>query len=222
MFVSVADMKCLRQGDILDGIPFPRLSSGETSILGRLPLESSQPSTPQLPAITNTHREDSQWLIAQLPVRLSYCAVISQCCELEPRNDQIGIPAFALARLIPIPKQILADVQRLASLKSNKDPRDGSDPGYVNLFYIPARTELNGREWVVDFNQIISLPSKEFPTIMRCKKLQMEDEWRVKFKIKLATCLARLTKEEQSAGLSDPWVGKQTDIQFPPSSAKKQ
>ena|SRR5882724_3086661 len=221
MFVPVADMTCLRQGDILDGIPFPRLSAADTCILGRLPPEVTQPLIPRLPALTSTHRDDSQWLTAQIPIRLSFCAVISQCCELEPRNGQIGIPVFALARLIPIPKQILADVQRLTSLKSNKDPRDGSDPGYVNLFYVPARPELNEREWTIDFNQTVSIPSKEFPAIMRAKKLQMEDEWRVKFKIKLATCLARLTSEERAAGLDDPWVGKQTDIQFPPSTAKK-
>src|SRR6266699_3575839 len=71
---------------------------------------------------------------------------------------------------------------------------------------------LNGRDWVVDFNQTICIPGKEFPGILQSKKLQMEDEWRVKFKIKLATCLARLTNEERAAGLIDPWVGKQKDI----------
>src|SRR5260370_15482527 len=160
MFVPVGDITCVRQGDILDGVPFPRLSSAEPCILGRLPRVVSQTSVPQLATHTGTHREDSQWLVAQIPVRLSYCAVMSQCCELEPRNGQIGIPAFALARLISIPKKIIDDAQRLASLKSNKDPRDGSDPGYVNLFYIPARPELSEKEWVVDFNQTVSIPGK--------------------------------------------------------------
>jgi hypothetical protein len=217
MFVPAADMTCLRQGDILDGITFPRLSTAETCVLGRLPPEPSQPTIPHLPALTSTHREDPQWLTAQLPVRLSYCAVMSQCCDLEPRNGKIGIPAFALARLIPVPRQIVEDAQRFASLQSNKDPRVGSDPGYVNLFYIPQRPELGAKDWVVDFNQITSIPGKEFPAILRCKKLQMEDEWRVKFKIKLATALARLTHEEREAGLENPWVGKQQPIKFPPS-----
>jgi hypothetical protein len=67
---------------------------------------------------------------------------------------------------------------------------------------------------VVDFNQTICIPGKEFPAILRNKKLQMEDEWRVKFKIKLATSFARLTKEEILAGLVD---GRETDdIRFPP------
>jgi hypothetical protein len=69
-----------------------------------------------------------------------------------------------------------------------------------------------------DFNQTICVPGKEFPGILQNKKLQMEDEWRVKFKIKLATCLARLTNEERAADLIDPWIGKQKDIEFPPAS----
>jgi hypothetical protein len=128
------------------------------------------------------------------------------------------MPAFALARLIPIPKQIATDAQRLASLKSNKDPRVGSDPGYINLFFVEPNPALSGKEWVVDFNQTICIPGKEFPAVLQSKKLQMEDEWRVKFKIKLATCLARLTNDERAAGLTDPWVGKQKDIEFPPRS----
>ena len=214
MFLAVADMSCLRQGDILDGVPFPRLSSADTSILGRMSSAACQ-TLPNLSPLTSTHRDDSQWLVAQLPVRLSFCAVISQCCDLEPRNSQLQMPAFALARLIPIPKQIATDPQRLASLKSNKDPRVGSDPGYINLFYLEPSPALNGKEWVVDFNQTICIPGKEFPAVLQNKKLQMEDEWRVKFKIKLAMSLARLTSDERAAGLDNPWVGKQQDIEFP-------
>jgi hypothetical protein len=85
------------------------------------------------------------------------------------------------------------------------------------MFYIPPRPELGAKDWIVDFNQTTSIPGKEFPAILRSKKLQMEDEWRVKFKIKLATALARLTNEEREAGLENPWVGKQKPIRFPPN-----
>lgn len=216
MFLQVADADCLRQGDILQGIPFPRLASGEVAILGRLTPETSQPDVPKLSAITNTHREDQNWLLAQVPVRLSYCAIVSQCCDLEPRNGKLDIPTFAAARLRPIPKAILSDPQRLASLRANKDPRGGSDPGYINLFHIPAHVLLDKKEWIVDYNQIFCIPREEFPSILKRKILQMEDDWRVKFKIKLATCLTRMTDEEIKAGLENPWVGKQTPIKFPP------
>ncbi len=56
-------------------------------------------------------------------------------------------------------------------------------------------------------NQTICVPGKEFPGILQNKKLQVEDEWRGKFKIKLATCLARLTNEERASGLIDVGSG---------------
>ncbi len=154
-------MTCLRQGDVLEGVPFPRLASAEISILGRISPEPSQPAVPKLSAVTNPHREDQNWLVAQVPVRLSFCAIISQCCDLEPRHGELRIPTFAVARLIPIPRHISSDPQRLASLRSNKDPRSGSDPGYINFFHIAAHDRLERLEWVVDYNQIICVPGKE-------------------------------------------------------------
>jgi hypothetical protein len=74
---------------------------------------------------------------------------------------------------------------------------------------------LENKEWIVDYNQTVCIPGREFPMVLSRKILQMEDDWRVKFKIKLAICLARLTDEERSAGLEDPWVGKQAPIKFP-------
>jgi hypothetical protein len=215
MFLDVVDKTSLRQGDILEGIPFPRLSSAEISLLGKIYEETSQPAVPKLSAVTSTHRDDSSWLVAQVPVRLSFCAIISQCCDLEPKNSQLRMPAFAVARLIPIPKSIGEDTQRLSSLRSNKDPRSGSDPGYINFFHIPKHDRLENKEWIVDYNQTVCIPGREFPSVLSKKILQMEDDWRVKFKIKLAICLARLTDEERSAGLENPWVGKQAPIKFP-------
>jgi hypothetical protein len=90
-------------------------------------------------------------------------------------------------------------------LSGNKDPRRSNDPGYINLFYIPPDERLDGKEWVVDYNQLISVPAVEFPAILRKKILQMEDGWRVKFKIKLMASLSRLTEDERNAGLENPW-----------------
>jgi hypothetical protein len=109
MFVDVPDRTSLRQGDILGGVPFPRLSSTEITLLGKIYEETSQPAVPKLSPVTNTHRDDSNWLVAQVPVRLSFCAIISQYCDLELKNSQLRMPAFAVARLIPIPKSIAED-----------------------------------------------------------------------------------------------------------------
>jgi hypothetical protein len=59
---------------------------------------------------------------------------------------------------------------------------------------------------VVDFRQISSYPSSELEFFLRNKALQMGDRERVKFKIKLAAYLARLTQEEESAGFENPWA----------------
>ena len=134
MFVEVADATCLRQGDILGGIFFPLLQAAEIRILGTITPETPHAGVPTLVAKTNTHRDDANWLTAQYRSRLSFCAVLSQCCYLEPRTGQLRIPAFSLARLIAIPRGILSDPQGLASLRANKDPRNTRDPGYLNFF----------------------------------------------------------------------------------------
>ena len=206
MFVEVADATCLRQGDILEGIPFPRLSLNEIQFLAAA--EGVQSAVPTVIAKTHTHRDDQSWLTAQIPVRLSFFAVLSQCCDLESRNGQILMPTFSLGRLVPIPKGIASDAQRLASARANKDPRVTVDPGYVNYFHIPNNARLDGKEWLVDYNQTIAIPGREFPSILSRKILQMDERTRVKFKIKLAACLARLTNEERAAGLENPWRGE--------------
>jgi hypothetical protein len=205
MFLRDADMTCLRQGDILRDIPIPLLASAEITFLGRIDPTGSGP-TPALSPLTKAHRNDRTWLTAQLPIRRCYCVVMSQCCDLVPRNQRIPMPSFAVGRLIPIPKGILEDPDRLERLKANKDPRSPNGPGFVNLFYFPPHERLDNAEWMVDFNQGASIPCTEFPAILNQKILQMEDSWRVKFKIKLAVSYARLTDEERNQGLEDPWA----------------
>jgi hypothetical protein len=207
MFVQDADTTCLRQGDVLKDIPYPLLSSQEVAILGRF---VEGPDSPRpLAAIARVHRNDPNWLTAQVPVRLSYCCVASQCCDLEPRHEKIRMPAFVVARLIQVPAQIIADTQRLASLRANKDPRVQNDPGFLNLFHVSAHDCIGSQEWVVDFNQLLSIPSSEFPGILGRKILQMNDRSRVKFKIKFAASLARITEDERAAGLENPWAAEE-------------
>src|SRR6266478_16543 len=109
MFVADADNTSLRQGDILEGIAFPRLSRKDLFILGAVQSGESEAAGINLTAAPHVHRDDPEWLTGQVPLRMSFCAVISQCCDLEPRHNRIEIPAFAVARLIPVPKRIVAD-----------------------------------------------------------------------------------------------------------------
>lgn len=58
---------------------------------------------------------------------------------------------------------------------------------------------------MVDFSQISSIPGSEYSNLISRKVLQLLDSERVKFKIKLAAYVGRLTDEEATAGLENPW-----------------
>lgn len=115
---------------------------------------------------------------------------------------------------MPITPATLNAPEKLASLRANKDPRDGVDPGIIKLFYIPGHEKLGGVEWTVDYNQVFSIASAEFPSIIRSKILKMTDESRIRFKIKLAWCLGRLTDEELTLG--HPWLVPAEPVPKPP------
>ncbi len=193
MFITDADMSCLRQGDILVNIPFPQLVSSRMSFLGSAALDGVEPI---FTAQTKTERNQPMYSL-QLDTRLSTAVVISQCCTLEPREgSRITAKAIALARLVPVPKEVLKNEERLAELRLNSDPRK---PGaqFVNVFWIAPHEKLGNREWIVDYAQVCALPAGEFPAILSRKALQMTDDSRIRFKTKLASSFARLTDEER-------------------------
>jgi hypothetical protein len=206
MFIADADKErtCLRQGDVLEAIPFPILDSKAISVLGKIHEEKTQFPIPQISPVLQNHREDPHYFLGQVKMRLCYCAVTSHCCELEPRNEKLIAASFSVARLIHVKKSILSDSSKLDSLKANKNPI-GGDPGYLDYFYIGVHEKMGTESWMVDYSQIISIPNTEFPGILRKKILQMQNRDRVKFKIKLATYLSRITDEEDNAGLRMPW-----------------
>jgi hypothetical protein len=210
MFVpdAVMDMKSLRQGDILQGIAYPRVPLFDFKsmpVLGKIDGGIDQPA-PQLSVLSHDHRGDPHWFTSLIPMRLSFCCVISHCCDLEPSERvKLKVPTFSLARLIPIPDGALRNQEKLTSLRANGDPRNTAVPTYIDFFHVPAHERLDGREWVIDFHQVLSLPAGAFPVVLERKILQIEDRYRAQFKIKLAYSLGRLTKEEEKAGLQNPW-----------------
>lgn len=201
---DVTQHDCLRQGDILEGIPFPLLDSKALLVLGKYEPSQQQEAFPAISPAFQSHREDPYFFTGQLKMRKSFCAVLSHCCELEPRHNKLFSAAISLARLIPIKSSIVQDTAKLASLRENRNPLSGV-PGYIDYFYINAHERLVNREWMVDFSQVLSIPNSEFPEILARKILQLDDRTRARFKIKLATYYGRFTDEEVSAGLRHPW-----------------
>jgi hypothetical protein len=207
MFVPDADLdrKSLRQGDILAGIPFPLIDLPNTVALGRLSGEPTANTLPSLTAVAENHRGDREWFSTVTKTRLCFCAVLSNCCDIEPRNGRILLPAVALARLRPIPPDFLREPARLASLQQNKNPSNPDDPGYIDYFCFDNHPRLENEQMVVHYNQLICIPSSAQEQLMQRKILQLDDRARVKFKLKLAFSLARLGDAEIAAGLQNPW-----------------
>jgi hypothetical protein len=200
------DVATLRQGDILEGVPFALVDHRTIQLLGTILMDRDFNALPEISATTHKEREDNEWLTAMVPVRFGFCIVLSNCCDLEPRDGRISSPVFNLARLHPIPENLRNDANLFNSLRANKDPRDPNDPGYIDYFYLEAHELLQGRDWRVHYNQVVTLPT---PTIanflLRKKILQLDDRARMKFKIKLGFTLMRVNDDERRAGLENPW-----------------
>ncbi|MGA7886521.1 MAG: hypothetical protein WCA44_12325 [Acidobacteriaceae bacterium] len=201
------DVASLRQGDILEGVPFPLIDPADLHMLGAAQFDREFTEVPELRAVKHVHRKDPEWVKALLPIRFGFCIVLSNCCDLEPHDGgNISAPVFTMARLHPIPLDIVNSAELYESLKANKDPRDPADPGYIDYFYLEPHAKLQNREWRVHFNQVVTLPTKAIGTILMQKKiLQLDDRTRVKFKIKLGFTLMRINEGERASGLEDPW-----------------
>jgi hypothetical protein len=208
MFVADADMDktCLRQGDILKNVLYPLVVADEVRFLG-IANSSADPVALPWQAEQITLRNSPAWK-CQMFARLGLAAVISQCCDIAPKNGRITRqPTIALARLVPVPSGPAKDPEKLASLQANKYPLNPEDPGYINYFYLPQDERLDGKDWVIDYGQVLSIPSAEFPGILDRKILQMTDDARIRFKIKLGASFGRSTQEEEQAG--HPWLADQ-------------
>jgi hypothetical protein len=204
------DVAALRQGDILEGVPFPLMDHRTIQLLGTIHLDRDFNALPSISPKAHKEREDSEWLTAVVSVRFGRCVVLSNCCDLEPREGKIAAPVFTLARLHPIPENLRNDANLFASLRANKDPRDPNDPGYIDFFYLEPHELLQGKDWRVHYNQVTTLPTATIPTfLLRKKLLQLDDRTRMKFKIKLGFTLMRVNDDERRAGLENPWQEQQ-------------
>ena len=69
---------------------------------------------------------------------------------------------------------------------------------FANLFFIPTTPPLTQNS-VVNFNKVFSVPQAEFAFALSNKVLQMKDDERVKFKLKLGYHFSRPTQAELSS-----------------------
>jgi hypothetical protein len=199
------DDAALRQGDILAGIAFPLLAGGQTQVLGEVAGDYEHGGIPGIAPKTHIHRGEPGWVTIQVPAVFCFCAVLSNCCDLEPRGGNLRAAAVVLARLRNISPDLRRSEDRFNSLSANKDPRDPQDPGYIDYFYLEPHQLLQGQDWSVHFGQVVTVPAVDIASLLRKKILQLDDRTRMKFKIKLAFTLGRANDDELAAGLENPW-----------------
>lgn len=200
MFVAELDLAALRQGDIIAEVTFPLPKADELVVLGKLAGRLQGQSFE--PDVHSIGKSTTEWLTAQVPVTVGLCAVLSQCCDVDPSQKRPP-PSFVLCRLVEIPEGIRRNHDSLESLKLNVDPYGGVRPFY-QLFYIAHHPKL-GRDYVADYGQAMTIRWGDYARILRRKILQMDDLTRAKFRVKAGAFFGRATKEDADAGLADPW-----------------
>jgi hypothetical protein len=183
------------------------MDCAKIQILGDISSDEPFNSIPVLRARKHEHRSDGEWTTAVAPVRFGFCAVVSNCCDLEPRNGRVLAPAVLLARLVRIPNDLRMNPARFESLRGNKDPRDRIDPGYIDYFYLEPHDLLQQQDWRVQFSQVVSIPVTDIAMLLGRKLLQLDGRTRMKFKIKLGFTFMRANEDELNAGLENPWQG---------------
>jgi hypothetical protein len=200
------DIASLRQGDILEGVPFPLLESAKMHVLADISQTESFSTIPVLSPRLHELRGDNEWTTTVSPVRFGFCTVLSNCCDLEPRQGgKVRTHAVVLARLRPIPPDIRRSQELFDSLVANRDPRDPTRPGFIEYFYLAPHRLLQELDWRVEFNQVVSVPTNDVTILLRKKILQLDDRTRMKFKIKLGFTYLRVNQDEIDAGLENPW-----------------
>src|SRR5258706_7767014 len=109
----------LRQGDVLAGISFPLVPYAALPVVGRLNI-GNHGEFPNIRAhIHPFGANQGDYFTAQVTMKLSFCVVTSHCCELvtNQQHKLRMIPAISIARLVPLMPSMLADPEKLASVR---------------------------------------------------------------------------------------------------------
>jgi hypothetical protein len=196
------ERRALRQGDIIADVPFPlaRLRASPkflaTYAAGRDQAVELKASMEQI--------GHTWWLTAQISTSITFCAVLSQDCDVDP-GQHPPPPSFLLCRLKLVPEGIRSSPTSYEALRENPDPYDAEKHGFHALFYIGEYPELGPGEYMADFGQVMTVVRKDYNEILKRKVLEMDDLARAKFRVKAGAFLGRPTKEELAAGTADPW-----------------
>lgn len=194
MFTEQLNNTELRQGDIIQNAYFPKMKLDELYFFGNPTHPVSDPTSAfSVSAKKNSESYGMNWLEAQVSLTHGFLIVLSQCCDLNKCKTQ-SANALVLSPLLKIPRFLRKNEEQLNKVKEN------SNDFTKNLFFIFCKDPLP-HDLVVDFSLTTSFFSTDYDFLLSQKILQMTDETRVKFKIKLMNHFGRATQEELDANI---------------------
>jgi hypothetical protein len=201
MFVEDYDPTTLRQGDIIVNVPFPLPKiQAKPKFLGTYKQGVGQ----HVDLAADTEQIGrTWWLTAHINVSPSFCAVLSQDCDVAPKQNPPP-PSFVLCRLVPVSDGIKKNNANFERLKANIDPYGNERPFY-QLFYVCSHPRLGGEDYVADYGMAMTVMWRDYDTLLKSKTLEMNDETRAKFRVKAGAYFGRPTEDEISSGLAHPW-----------------
>lgn len=161
MFVpdADADFTALLQGDVIKDVP----------LVGTLELDKV------------TSIGASSWAYPS-QLKLGFCAVLSHSCEIARENNE-KVTSCILA---PIRNADGATKSDLFAILERNEVK-ANEPTFLKYFYIPPNEKLTNTNGVlVDFTKIFSVRKTSIQFLVDRKVLQMADEDRRVFAMKLA------------------------------------
>lgn len=199
MFVENPDPTALRQGDIVTEVPFPlaRLDR-KLPFLGTIKDGSGE--NVRLDAITEQIGK-SYYLVGQVHTVSSFCAVLNQCCDVDPKQAPPP-PSFLLCRVISVPEGLRRS-EHFEALKANVDPY-GTAKAHYRLFYLGILPGLDD-EFIADYGLCMTVAWRDYNQVLKRKIAEMVDLTRSMFRVKAGAYFGRPTAEEVDAGIANPY-----------------
>ena len=195
-FLGEVDATQLRQGDLVRGVFRLRPRCSSLQVLGEL---APDPSDGPMAGTFALVKPTNSLYKVLTPASPGPCIILSQCCDLQPRDGSgrsLVYPPVTLAPVTNLPGDLSRHPERLDALTEN---RSGDFQGLYYLGCLPKGDAAK----VVDFRLAFSLPAADYRWLLDRKVSQMTDPERVRFKRKLAEFFGRPTQEERDSGLWD-------------------
>lgn len=131
-------------------------------------------------------------------------AILSQCCDLNPsKRPRIAIAPLLKAKKAPksLDSQVaIADQQKILSAAAS----------HVNYFVYQARPEWEGEDRVIDFTQLVYVPSGVIVGVQ--KQCELTLQARQGLRDRLQAHFARIPEEEEPLLVAANWYEDQIPI----------